>query len=318
MESLLKKEVIRIIYEEARKTGKPICCLVDDTISSKTKPSLQASHPIEDAHFHQSHLKKRQDYGHQAVAVMLSCNGITLNYAMVMYDKTKSKIQIVQDIAAELPKTPVRSYFLCDCWYTCSKIVTAFAQKGFYTIGAIKTNRLVTIEGGKLQIGQLAPALQLAGLNADLVTVGKRQFFVYSCRVQIDNIGEAIVLLSYPREAFGKPSALRAFLCTDLSLSTMEILDYYVVRWNIEIFFRQTKQKLALDKYQIRSSQGIKRFWLLMSLAHFLCCVGTGQILSFEDGYHHFQKELIKERVEFIYRCGYARLPLEDVLSLVA
>lgn len=318
LESLLKEEVIRIIYGEARKTGKPIYCFVDDTISSKTKPSSQALHPIEDAYFHQSHLKKKQDYGHQAVAVMLSCNGITLNYAIVMYDKTKSKIQIVQEIVEELPETPVRSYFSCDCWYTCGKIVTAFSKKGFYTIGAIKTNRLVTLEGNILQIGQLAPALQLAGLTADLATVGKRQFYVYSCRVQIDNIGDAVILLSYSREAFGKPSALRAFVCTDLSLSITEILNHYMLRWNIEVFFRQAKQKLALDKYQIRSSQGIKRFWLLMSLAHFLCCVGTGQTLSFEDGYHYFQKELIKERVEYIYRCGYARLPLEDVLSLVA
>ena len=49
---------------------------------------------------------------------MLSCNGITLNYAVIMYDKTKSKIQIVQDIASELPNAPTVSYFLCDSWYT--------------------------------------------------------------------------------------------------------------------------------------------------------------------------------------------------------
>ena len=318
LEKILKTAVIKIIYEEALRTGKPIYCFVDDTISSKTKPSSQAMHPIEDAYFHQSHLKKKQDYGHQAVAVMLSCNNITLNYAICMYDKTKSKIQIVQEIASELPEAPVCSYFLCDSWYTCAKIVAAFREKGFYSIGAIKTNRVISLEGDKMQIGQLASALHLAGLNADLVTVGKRQFYVYSCKVEIEDIGPAIILVSYPREAFGAPSALRAFVCTDLSLSIMEILDHYVVRWNIEVFFRHAKQKLAFDKYQIRSSTGIKRFWLIMSLAHFLSCVGTGQVLSFEQGYTYFQRALLKERTEFIYRCGYARLPLEDVLALVA
>ncbi len=39
----------------------------DDTIASKTKPSLQAMRPMEAAYFHQSHLKKKQYYGHQAV-----------------------------------------------------------------------------------------------------------------------------------------------------------------------------------------------------------------------------------------------------------
>lgn len=54
-----------------------------------------------------------------------------------------------------------------------------------------------------------------------------------------------------------------------------------------------------------------------MSLAHFLCCVGTDQFLTFEDGYTFFQKQLLKERTEFIYRCGYAHLPLENVLALL-
>ncbi len=38
---------------------------------------------------------------------MLSCNGILLNYATVMYDKTMSKIKIVQEIADGLPAPPV-------------------------------------------------------------------------------------------------------------------------------------------------------------------------------------------------------------------
>ena len=88
----LKRSVIEIIYSEAARTGKPVFCIVDDTIASKTKPSSRALHPIEDAYFHQSHLKGKQDYGHQAVSVMLSCNGIVLNYAFVLYNKSISKI----------------------------------------------------------------------------------------------------------------------------------------------------------------------------------------------------------------------------------
>ena len=94
----LKRSVIEIIYSEAARTGKPVFCIVDDTIASKTKPSSRALHPIEDAYFHQSHLKGKQDYGHQAVSVMLSCNGIVLNYAFVLYNK-------LSELAAELSVT---------------------------------------------------------------------------------------------------------------------------------------------------------------------------------------------------------------------
>ncbi|MCD8216301.1 MAG: hypothetical protein LUC97_11785 [Clostridiales bacterium] len=152
LEDILKKSVIDVIYNEALCSGKPIYCIVDDTIDSKTKPSSKALHPIQDAYFHQSHLKKKQDYGHQAVSVMLSCNGITLNYAFVMYNKAISKVSIVKNIAEELSEPPVASYSLCDCLYTSLSIMGAFLQKGFYTVGAIKTNRIIYPCGVKQQI----------------------------------------------------------------------------------------------------------------------------------------------------------------------
>ena len=197
----LKQAVIEIIYSEAARTGNPVFCIVDDTIASKTKPLSRALHPIEDAYFHQSHLKKKQDYGHQAVAVMLSCNGIVLNYAFVMYNKSISKIDIVQNIAKEL-----------------------------------------------------AAELSVTHNGFDLATVKKRKYYVY--------------------------------------------------RWSIEIFFRQCKDKMALDGYQLRSAQGIKRYWLLMSLAHFMCIAGTGEFCSFETGYHKICSIVQLEKYRYLFQCA--------------
>ena len=313
-----KAMVVKIIYEEASRTGKPIQCIVDDTIASHTKPSSQAKHPIQDAYFHQSHLKRKQDYGHQAVAVMLSCNGIVLNYTIVLYDKSRSKIDIVQEIAKELPVAPVLSYFLCDSWYTCVKVMDAFVRKGFYTVGALKTNRVIYPCGIKQQISQFAQFIRKSDENVNLVTVDGRQFYVYRYTGNLNDIEDAVVLISYPKEAFGVPSAVRAFICTDGSLTTMEILEQYIQRWPIEVFFRQAKNKLALDKYQIRSATGIKRFWLLMSLAHLICCTRNNQVSSFEEGYAFFQKAIRSEQVEYIYSCGVHHVPLDKVLSFVA
>ena len=311
----LKRSVIEIIYSEAARTGKPVFCIVDDTIASKTKPSSRALHPIEDAYFHQSHLKGKQDYGHQAVAVMLSCNGITLNYAVILYDKTKSKIKIVQDIAAELPEAPVVSYFLCDSWYTSVDIMKSFLKKGFYTIGALKTNRILYPMGIRQKASELALHMRKSDPNVSLVTVDKRKFYVYRYEGNLNKISNAVVLLSYPEECFGNQKALRVFISTDVSLSTQEILDSYAKRWSIELFFRQSKQKLGLDKYQIRSSQGIQRYWLIMSFTHYLCCMCKGNHCTFEEGYFYTIK-LKKERITAIYRLIQHGASLKDVLMI--
>ncbi len=60
LQDILKARVIHTIYQEAYRSGKPIFCIVDDTIASHTKPSSQALHPIEAAYFHQSHLKRHE------------------------------------------------------------------------------------------------------------------------------------------------------------------------------------------------------------------------------------------------------------------
>ena len=165
--------------------------------SSKIKSSSRALHPIEDACFHQSHLKGKQDYGHQAVAVMLSCNGIVLNYTIIMYDKSKSKVKIVQEVANELSVPPVASYFLCDSWYTCGDIMDAFIKKGFYTIGALKTNRIVYPCGIKQKISGFALHLRKIDSNVSLVTAGSRSYYVYRYEGNLNGIDNAVVLISF-------------------------------------------------------------------------------------------------------------------------
>ena len=102
---------------------------------------------------------------------MLSCNGIVLNYAFVMYNKSISKIDIVENIAKELPVPPVMSYFLCDCWYTFEKIINIFAARGFHTIGALKTNRMLYPFGFKKKLNEFASLLLITRSNFHLVTV---------------------------------------------------------------------------------------------------------------------------------------------------
>lgn len=318
LEDILKSAVISIIYNEAEATGKPVFCIVDDTIASKTKPSSKALHPIEDAYFHQSHLKKQQDYGHQAVSVMLSYNGITLNYAFVMYNKSKAKTKIVQDIAEELPLAPVISYFLCDCWYSSVNIMKSFLSKGFYTVGAIKSNRIIYPAGIKQKISEFALLIRKTDSNVKLVTIGSREYYVYRYEGNLNKIENAVVIISYPKDAFGNSRALRAFICINVSLTTDEILNFYLNRWEIEVFFRQCKNLLALDKYQIRKAKGIQRYWLLMSLAHFIACTSTDEVCSFEKEYALLRKEIQKEHIEYIYNCGKNNLPIDDILNLAA
>lgn len=136
---------------------------------------------------------------------MLSCNGLSLNYAMVLYDKSRSKIEIVRHIAQELPVPPNAAYFLCDSWYTSSELIAAFAQKGFQTIGALRTNRIIYPNQIRQQAKAFAPAIRKDDPNVSLVTVGNRRFYAYRYEGKVSDCEKAVVLLCYSESPWGIP-----------------------------------------------------------------------------------------------------------------
>lgn len=315
----MKALVIKMIYEESERSGKPVYCIIDDTIASKTKPSLKANHPMESAEYHYSHLKKKQDYGHQVVGVLLSCNGITLNYGIILYTKTISKIDIAIHIAEELPTAPNLSYLLCDSWYVCGKVMDAFLSKGFYTIGSLKSNRILFPYGVRLSVSELAKKLEETRCRElfHIVTVKGREYWVYRYEGKLNKIENAVVLLCYPVKAFGNAKALRAFISTNAALSDQDFLDFYTIRWEIEVYFRNCKNRLALDKYQIRSTNGISRFWLIASLAHLIACFES-KSFDFSEGFALFAQKLSVERYSLLFDLAIAAQDKQAFLHLVA
>ena len=160
------------------------------------------------------------------------------------------------------------------------KIILCKVKKGFYTIGALRTNRILYPKGIRSKASEIAQTLKPS--DTSLVTVGGREFYIWRYEGKLNGITNAVVLLSYPKNAFGQKQALRMFISTNVDLSTQDILDIYVSRWPIEIFFRSSKSKLVLDTYQIRSQKWIERYWLIMSLMPYLCCICKGGYCSFE------------------------------------
>ena len=75
------------------------------------------------------------------------------------------------------------------------------------------------------------------------------------------------------------------------------------------------KSHLAFGKFQIRSLRGIRRLWDILSLAHLICCIGTGQELPFHEGRKIWSLKIHKAFVTNIYNAGREGVSLEDVIA---
>ena len=100
----------------------------------------------------------------------------------------------------------------------------------------------------------------------------------------LNKIPHAVVLLSYPVNAFGQSGALRVFLCSDLSLEDETILGYYSNRWSIEVMFRSQKRYMGFKSFMVRTVKAFGRLLVILCLAHFFFSCGLGFILPFHAG----------------------------------
>jgi hypothetical protein len=101
----------------------------------------------------------------------------------------------------------------------------------------------------------------------------KRVYDIHSERRQVSTLGEAQVVYSWKTPAYTpQPRTDRrqfAVLVTnDLRLSARKVVEYYELRWQIEVFFRELKGQLGLQDYQGTQFASYERYVTLALLAY--------------------------------------------------
>jgi hypothetical protein len=289
-----KQNVLKVMGKTAEDSREAVYCRVDDTISEKKQSSSKATNPTEGTGWHYSHLEKKMVFGHQIFGSTVSCGELALCYELSRYDKAKrSKIEMTLDVADSLPVADTESYALFDSWYTNAKTVNAFRAKNYTVIGALKTNRIIYPEGNRIPISEFVADISIDEFR--LVTADNQEkYWVYRYVGNLNKINDVVVLITYPQDCFGNNQALRAFVCTDVSIDSEDILKHYANRWQIEVFFKQMKHSFGLDKFMIRSAFAIDRFLIILSVAYFFYVTVLGLSLSFSLGVQNLRSYFVQ------------------------
>ncbi|WP_212981638.1 transposase, partial [Paenibacillus azoreducens] len=90
-----------------------------------------------------------------------------------------------------------------------------------------------------------------------------------------------------------------------------QILSYYSKRWSIETYFRAAKVHLGLDRYQVRSTKAIDRYWALLSFVS-MCCIYSGQG-NLLDGLHQYRREKKQHWIEYVYKQALSGVALAQI-----
>jgi Transposase DDE domain len=159
------------------------------------------------------------------------------------FDKITMAIQMVKN-AIKAGFEPV--YVLADTWFMCDtfiveiqKIKIGYAKK-LHVIGLMKTNRSILINGQKMM--------------ANLVPNHKRKDIKYCKKYKCNYLTAKIEYKGSKAKAFWVKMKggenWKMLISTDTDLNFTNAMKYYQIRWGIEVFFKECKQNLNINKCQ--------------------------------------------------------------------
>lgn len=150
-------------------------------------------------------------------------------------------------------------YLLVDAWFTSPKFCQGVKDLGLHVIGRLKRDHtLYYWDGTSYTLDQLYQAhkhrlVKAAALGLSLIRVpvscgnGLKGAIVFTKGYKEPD------LETRPGGRIKAEPPWAAFFTTDLSLTAVQVVQKYLGRWSIEVFFKEAKQRLGLGQEQGRS-----------------------------------------------------------------
>jgi len=100
-----------------------------------------------------------------------------------------------------------------------------------------------------------------------------------------------------------------AFFCTDIQLSAIKIVEYYVLRWNVDVTFEESRRHLGVETQRQWSDKAIERTTpVLFGLYSIVCLIGVRLVRLSKS------KELIPQSTSWYQK---QEVTFSDVLAYV-
>jgi hypothetical protein len=174
--------------------------------------------------------------------------------------QTLTKIELAIKMLKEaLAKGIVASHVLIDAWFTSPKFFQGVRHLNLHAVGRLKNGKTRYLYKGKwLSLSQLYHAVKDRltkdpELGCPVATVSVK------CRNGVEGI--IVFVKGYKEPAAETVAGVKrnpepkwaAIFSTDPTLSARQVVKKYILRWSIEVFFKEAKQRLGLGKEQSRS-----------------------------------------------------------------
>lgn len=297
--------------------------VIDDTVNRKNIRTKS----MEALDFHYSHSLGRACWSHCVITSHFVAGPYSIPLQFKPYYREQkceelgipfqSKTDIAKEFIQNFDKPPKlkKVYILMDSWYTSNSLIDEALSENYHLIGGVRSNRNFYPDGNKTKISEFTTNLDPNSL--DSVTVRDKEYKVYRYQGKVAQTSNMVLLISFEvrKDGLEKPVYI---LSTDTTLDNETIINYYLIRWNIETSYQYFKESLGFNKYRIRSRISIERYFLICFLAYTFLEVfrvsnkGLSLKTIGETIIHH-KNATSKKFIRYIYYQARQNVPLKSL-----
>lgn len=255
-----------------KKYGEPIFFIIDDTSNKK-----RGKH-IDGAYNYFDHISKKYIWGQQIVCSVILYREITIPFGFAIYLTKQQckelgiKFKKKTDIALELLKSfeadnNQNVFVLADTYYATKEIISYSRIKRHNFISQLKSNRVLYVtrpNGSQYQTNVRKYLKNKSFKDKQKCLIGKNTYRVFGKKVNLKTGGVVKIVLT--KCSAHRTATVLFSINTALPINT--IIDAYVKRWKIEIFFKMSKQHLGFNAYQNTDIKAINSHLCLSMFAH--------------------------------------------------
>lgn len=174
-------------------------------------------------------------------------------------DEFRSKVEIALGILKDVVFLGWSLTVLMDAWYSCSQLLNFINSQGWVFLGAIKSNRLVWLNGKKTNVRHLAKGRR----EYQTIKRGKkRRFKIAKVRVYLPKVGEVLLFISKSSDG------VRFFITNRLEMTEEEMVELYSQRFWIDVMHQEIKRHLGFGEIFMRSWRGVQKHWACVAIAY--------------------------------------------------
>jgi hypothetical protein len=191
----------------------------------------------------------------------------------------KSKNQIARELVSKAKQKGVPfSYVVGDSAYLNFETVVLIESLKKSWVFGCKSDRVVAMPGGRwISLSEWAKTVPDQKFKRVSVRYEKKEhfFWAYAKSLVMRSLGKRrirVVVTYDNKERKGDPN----FYCSnELDCDSYKVLSVYAKRWRIDASYRESKQNLGLEDYQMRKLSGARRHISMVFTAYALLVLGS-------------------------------------------